>query len=133
MKRREFLEKGGCAAAGIVASPLVQRAQDTPRPVIWKKYAIEIEVIEGPKEGCANHKVGQKFKYPEDRGKMCEWLLDSMNGAIRVLEFGGTMPWTYEGTSYQKVIDLNGVTTEYIRCPDPSRSGIVVKITRTSL
>jgi hypothetical protein len=78
-------------------------------------------------------KVGEKFRYPEDRGKICEWLLDSMNGAIRVLEFGGTMPWTYEGTPYQKVIDRNGVTTEYIRCPDPSKSGIVVKITRTSL
>ncbi len=133
MKRREFLGKGGCGAAGLVVAPLGLDAQDIPKPVVWKKFAIEIEVIEGPKQGCANHKVGQKFKYPQDRGKMCEWLLDSMNAAIRVLEFGGTMPWTYEGTPYQKIINLDGITTEYIRCPDPSKSGIVVKITRASL
>jgi hypothetical protein len=63
---------------------------------------------------------------------MCRWLLDSMNGAMRVLESGGTMPWLHEGTPYTKVIDLDGVTTEFIRCRDPTDSGIVVKITRTA-
>jgi uncharacterized repeat protein (TIGR04076 family) len=133
MKRREFLGQTSFGVAGIVASPLVPDAQNAPRPVEWKRYDIEIEVIEAPKEGCANHQLGQKFKYPKDRGRMCEWLLDSMNGAIRVLEYGGTLPWGYEGTPYQKVINLNGVTTEYIRCPDPTKSGIVVKITRTAI
>jgi hypothetical protein len=55
--------------------------------------------------------------------------MDSMNGAIRVLEYGGTLPWLYKGTPYEKVIDPNGITTEFIRCPDPSRV-IVAKITR---
>ncbi|MBP1636376.1 MAG: hypothetical protein H6Q10_2950 [Acidobacteria bacterium] len=64
---------------------------------------------------------------------MCSWLLDSMSGAVRVLEYGGTMPWLYEGTPYQKVIDPEGVTTEFIRCPDPTASGVVVKITRTKV
>ena len=96
-----------------------------------KLFAIEIEVVEGPNSVC--HKVGEKFKYPEDRGKLCPWLLDSMSGFIRVLEYGGTLPWRYEGTPYQKEIDLNGVTTEYVRCPDPTSDGIVVKITRTRL
>jgi hypothetical protein len=41
------------------------------------------------------------------------------------------MPWLYEGTPYKKVIDPDGVTTEFIRCPDPTDSGVVVKITRT--
>jgi hypothetical protein len=50
---------------------------------------------------------------------------------IRALESGGTLPWEYKGTPYEKVIDPDGVTTEYVRCPDPTASGIVMKITRT--
>ena len=75
----------------------------------------------------------QKFRYPEDLGKMCPWLMDSVTGMIRALENGGTLPWKYRGTPYEKVIDLDGVTTEYVRCPDPTASGIVIKITRTCL
>ncbi|MCP3925147.1 MAG: TIGR04076 family protein [Desulfobacterales bacterium] len=96
-----------------------------------KKYRFEIEVVEGDKSTC--HKIGDKFEYPQDRGLICPWLLDSMTGFIRVLEFGGTLPWKYEGTPYEKEIDPDGVTTEFVRCPDPSDVGIVVKITRTIL
>jgi uncharacterized repeat protein (TIGR04076 family) len=78
---------------------------------------------------CQPHQAGQKFAFPEEKGKICNWLMDSMNGALRVLEYGGTMPWLYEGTPYQKVIDPNGLTTEFIRCPDPSRV-VVAKISR---
>jgi len=53
-----------------------------------------------------------------------------MSTSLRVLQYGGTMPWLYEGTPYQKVIDPDGVTTEFIRCPDPT-SQLVAKITRT--
>jgi hypothetical protein len=56
-----------------------------------------------------------------------------MSGMIRVLEYGGTLPWDYKGTPYEKQIDPDGVTTEFVRCPDPSSAGIVVKITRTRL
>jgi len=28
---------------------------------------------------------------------------------------------------------IPGVTTEFVRCPDPTASGIVIKITRTAL
>jgi uncharacterized repeat protein (TIGR04076 family) len=97
-----------------------------------RRYQIGIEVVEC-KGKCVQHNLGEKFLYPVDRGRICPWLLDSMNGAIRVLEFGGTMPWLYEGTPYKKVIDPDGVTTEFIRCPDPTDSGIVVKITRTKV
>ena len=83
--------------------------------------------------GETPYQVGQKFRYPDDLGLLCPWLVDSLTGMIRVLEHGGTLYWKYEGTPYQKLIDPDGVTTEYVRCPDPSKSGIVIKITRTAL
>ena len=117
-----------------------------------KDYVIELEIFEGNagqlrtdgtypdivKEGiCAwmygRLQVGQKFRYPDDLGEMCPWLADSMTGMIRVLEHGGTLSWKYKGTPYEKVIDPDGVTTEFVRCPDPTASGIVIKITRTAL
>jgi uncharacterized repeat protein (TIGR04076 family) len=115
-------------------------------------YKIELEIFEGnagkfshegkhpdfAREGvCAwmygRLKVGQKFRYPEDLGEMCPWLMDSLTGMIRALEHGGELRWKYRGTPYEKVIDPEGVTTEYVRCPDPTASGIVVKITRTAI
>jgi hypothetical protein len=81
MRRREFFGRSGSGAAGLVAAPLVLGAQDVPGLVAWKRYAIEIEVIEGPPDGCAQHNFGEKFRYPEDSGKICERLLDSEIGA----------------------------------------------------
>jgi hypothetical protein len=52
---------------------------------------------------------------------------------LRALENGGTLPWKYRGTPYEKAIDPDEVTTEFARCPDPTASGIVIKITRTAL
>ena len=89
---------------------------------------IELEIFES---GCSRHKVGQKFRYPEDIGNMCNWLLDSARVMIRVLEYDGKLPWSYEGTPYEKIIDKDGVTTEFIRCPDPTSAGVVLKITAT--
>jgi hypothetical protein len=65
MKRREFLEKAGCGAAGLAAAPLSGVSGQSKEPMVIRRF------------------------------------------------------------------DLEGVTTEYIRCPDPSKAGIVVKITRT--
>jgi len=117
-----------------------------------KQYMIELEIFEGnpgqlrtdgtypdfAKEGiCAwmygRLAVGKKFRYPDELGEMCPWLLDSLTGMVRALENGGTLPWKYRGTAYEKAIDPDGVTTEFVRCPDPTESGIVVKITRTVL
>ena len=116
-----------------------------------KEYQIELEIFEGnagefhtdgtypdfAKEGvCAwmygRLQVGQKFRYPDDMGQLCPWLSDSLTGMIRVLEHGGTLPWRYRGTPYEKAIDPDGVTTEFVRCPDPTAS-VVIKITRTAL
>lgn len=121
-------------------------------------YMIEIEIYEGQggqlqKEGneiiypdlenegiCAwmyrgdgehSYQQGQRFTYPDDVGKICPWLMDSMNGFIRALRYGGTLGWDYEGTPYEKVIDPQGITTEFVRCPDPTNSGVVAKIIRT--
>lgn len=94
-------------------------------------YEVTIEIFEG--ENCDHHVIGQKFKYPEEIGAICPWLLDSINGMVRVLQFGGTLPWKYQNTEYEKEIENDGVTTEYVRCPDPTSAGIVAKITRTKL
>lgn len=94
-------------------------------------YEIEIEIFKG--EGCDHHQLGEKFRYPDDIGNICPWLLDSINSMIRVLQFGGTLPWKYKDTEYEKMLDSDGVTTEFVRCPDPTDSGVVVKITRRML
>jgi hypothetical protein len=39
---------------------------------------------------------------------------------MRVLQFGGLLPWKYKDTEYEKMLDPDGITTEFIRCPDPT-------------
>ncbi len=95
-----------------------------------RKYAFLLEIFES---GCPYHKVGDKFYYPDDKAKICSWLLDSANAMIRVLEYDGKLPWTYSGTPYEKVINSKGITTEFIRCPDPTSAGVVLKIIRENL
>ena len=94
-------------------------------------YEIEIEIFKG--EGCDHHRLGEKFRYPEDIGNICPWLMDSINSMVRVLQFSGTLPWKYKDTEYEKVLDSDGITTEFIRCPDPTDAGVVAKITRRKL
>lgn len=93
-------------------------------------YIITLEIFES---SCDLHKVGEKFRYPEDIGRLCPWLLDSVSSMAKVLQFGGTLPWKYSGTLYEKEISPETVTTEFVRCPDPTSAGVVVKITRTKL
>ncbi|NHJ48996.1 MAG: hypothetical protein FK733_14515 [Asgard group archaeon] len=95
-----------------------------------KKYKFELEIYES---GCPYHKKGDALNYPEDKAKICSWLLDSASTMIRILEYDGRLPWTYSKTPYAKVIDKKGVTTEFVRCPDPTSAGVVLKITRTKL
>ena len=129
-------------------------------PVPGDKYKIEIEIFEGnggqlKKEGdeiiypdfaqegiCywmyrgdgeQSYRVGKRFSYPKDKGKICPWLLDSLRGVIDKLSAGQTLDWYYKNTPYEKVIDPEGVTTEFVRCIDPTASGIVVKVIRTRL
>jgi len=113
-------------------------------------YLIEVEIFESRGESSqlgqsspdlikkgiypwmsGSYAVGQKFRYPDDVGLLCTWLVDSLTGFIRVFENGGLLPWNYLGTPYKKVIDPEGMTTECVRCSAPTASGIVVKVTRT--
>ena len=95
------------------------------------KYEIEIEIVKG--KSCDHHRQGDTYRYPEDIGKICPWLLDSVNSMVRVLQFGGCLPWKYVNTEYEKIIEADGITTEFIRCPDPTEVGVVAKITRKKL
>jgi uncharacterized repeat protein (TIGR04076 family) len=133
MRRRDFLGTSGCGMAAFLAvqgmPAAMEAGQEQQASSKRKKYQLEIEIHEArPDTWC--HKKGDKFAYPQDIGKICPWLLSSMHDFLRVLEFGGTLSWKYEGTPYEKVIDPDGVTTEYVRCPDPT-SNLVAKITRT--
>lgn len=97
-------------------------------PLATKKYKFKLEIFES---GCPYHKKGDTFDYPDDKGKICSWLLDSANTMIRILEYDGRLPWSYSGTPYEKKIDPKGITTEFVRCPDPTSAGVVLKIIRT--
>jgi uncharacterized repeat protein (TIGR04076 family) len=143
MKRRDFLGKSSCGMAAFLAAQSLQAGQEAgqeelpkqqqapPPPPKRKRYELEIEIYEArPDTWC--HKKGDKFAYPQDIGKICPWLLASLHDFLRLLENGVTLPWKYEGTPYEKVIDPEGVTTEYVRCPDPT-SNLVAKITRTAM
>ena len=129
MKRRDFLGKSGCGIAGFMAAPMMFDSVPLGGQTKKKKYKIDIEIYEAREDSWC-HKKGDKFQYPKDIGKICPWLLASMHDFIRLLENGVTLPWKYEDTPYEKVIDPDGVTTEYVRCPDPT-ADFVAKITRT--
>jgi uncharacterized repeat protein (TIGR04076 family) len=136
MQRRIFMEKAGCGLVGMAAgAPLLAgsgQQQAVPAAAVPEKprrYKIEIEIFEArPDSWC--HKKGDTFAYPADMAKLCPWLQASMHDFIILLQKGVTLPWKYENTPYEKVIDPMGVTTEFIRCPDPT-SNLVAKIIRT--
>jgi hypothetical protein len=58
-------------------------------------------------------------------------LTSSLDPIIQKLRFGDNLGWRYSDTPYEKEIDLNGITTEFVRCIDPTASGCVVKVIRT--
>jgi len=141
MERREFLEKSGCCLTGLAAGPLstdqeasqtqqAQPPQTTPPPKP-ARYKFDIEIFEARADTWC-HKKGEKFEYPKDMAKICPWLMSCMHDFLIVLQSGANLNWKYAGTPYEKVIDAQGVTTEFIRCPDPT-SNLVAKITRTKI
>ncbi len=133
MLRRELLWCGGCGATELIAATA---QQDPTKPQVVKlqpRYKFQIEVVAPRQSLCHAHRFGERFAYPEDLGKICPWLFDSMSGILRAMEWGAVFPWDYDGTPYKKVSDPNGVCTEFVHCPDPTANGIVVKITRRTL
>ncbi len=130
MKRRDFLKKTSCGAAGFAVPSLAQASDEEKEGIIVRRYDMEIEVVEvGAKTRC--HKKGEKFTWPKDMGNLCHWLASALDPVVTSLAGGAIYPWLYKDTPYEKVIDPEGVTTEYIRCPDPTEAGIVVKLIRT--
>lgn len=129
MKRRKFLSKSGCALAGMAAASGLMENALNAQSQKQRKYKIEIQIYEAREDSWC-HKKGDRFKYPDDIGKICPWLLSSMHDFIILLQRGVTLPWKYSGTPYEKVIDPDDLTTEFVRCPDPT-ADLVAKITRT--
>jgi uncharacterized repeat protein (TIGR04076 family) len=128
MERRNFICKTGCGLAGMVTLPTILTAEEQSSR---NRYKIDIEIYEA-REDTWCHKKGETFTYPQDWGKLCPWLRASMIEFIRLLEHGVTLSWKYENTPYEKVIDPDGITTEYVRCPDPT-AHLVAKIIRTRM
>jgi uncharacterized repeat protein (TIGR04076 family) len=134
MKRRDFLGSAGCSLVGMMSASnallAVEKEKLAPPPPlpIRARYKIDIEIFEARTDSWC-HKKGDKFSYPDDSAKLCPWLLSSMRDFLLLLQNGVTLPWDYKGTPYEKIIDANGVTTEFVRCPDPT-SNLVAKITR---
>jgi len=56
---------------------------------------------------------------------------DVIQGFIEISGEFKTQDWSFDWST--EVIDPEGVTTEFIRCPDPTDSGVVAKITRTAV
>ncbi|MCK5692864.1 MAG: TIGR04076 family protein [Bacteroidales bacterium] len=134
MDRKDFLKKSGCGMLCFSAAPLLVQsanAQGSLPAQERKHFKIDLEIYEA-REDTWCHKKGDKFEYPADIGKICPWLLSSMHDFIRLLQHDVTLSWKYEGTPYEKVLNENGITTEYVRCPDPT-GDLVAKITRTEL
>lgn len=116
------------------AAPLLVSGGDAQHAAVpqgRKRFKIDIEIYEAREDSWC-HKKGEKFEYPADMDKLCPWLLASMHDFIRLLQHDVTLGWKYEGTPYEKVLNENGITTEFVRCPDPT-GDLVAKIIRTEV
>ena len=87
------------------------------------KYQVLIEITQILEEGnCpAGHVVGEKFIYPEDRGKICAAAFNAIYPYVRVLESGGSYPYFKDDGNSHKAC-----------CPDYKRP-VVFKMTRTEI
>lgn len=130
MKRRDFIGKTGCGFAGLVAAPVMLSPSILEGQENNRRYKIEIEIYEAREDTWCHHK-GDRFVYPDEWGKICPWLRGSLNDFVRALELGVTLGWKYPAP-YEKVIDPDGITTEFVRCPDPT-ADLVAKIIRTKV
>ena len=83
------------------------------------KYKVSIEIVDILGEGkCPmEHQIGEKFEYPEDRGKICPSAFNSIYPYIRVMDSGGSYPWFDEPSAHS------------FCCPDYKRP-VVFKISR---
>lgn len=106
MKRREFLERVGCGAAGFAAAPIDLNSSAESESQEPRRYQYEIEIFEA-REDTWCHKKGDRFRYPDDYGQLCTWLRGSMDKFLAAMEQGGELWWRYEGTPYELVSSLH--------------------------
>ncbi|MFA9496429.1 MAG: TIGR04076 family protein [Candidatus Bathyarchaeota archaeon] len=80
---------------------------------------VSIEITNILEEGTCpvGHKIGEKFSYPEDIGKLCPAALNSIYPLIGVMESGGSKPYFDEPNAHSAC------------CPDYKRP-VVFKISR---
>ncbi len=80
---------------------------------------VSIEITDILEEGVcpAGHKIGEKFEYPEDMGKICPAAFNSIYPYIRMIGSGGSMPFFDEPNAHSAC------------CPDYKRP-VVFKISR---
>lgn len=60
--------------------------------------------------GEKSYNQGQRFKFPEEMGSLCSWMIESINSVVKVLAYDGLLPWTYDNTPDKKETDEDGVT-----------------------
>ena len=65
MERRKFLGKSGCGLAALMAAPISLDSNASGGQANRRRYQIEVEIYENKKNRQC-HKVGEKFKYPDD-------------------------------------------------------------------
>ncbi|MFX1251430.1 MAG: TIGR04076 family protein [Promethearchaeota archaeon] len=76
-----------------------------------------VNILEGGK--CpVNHQIGDKFSFPEDKGKICPYALMTLSPYSLALQSGGSFPWEENPDSLT------------LCCPDYNNP-VVFKITRT--
>ena len=81
-------------------------------------------------DGTNSYQEGQVFDYPQDSDKLCPWLIQDIHQVYQIIRFGGKLGWDYKNTEFEKVFNKKGVTTEYLRCIDPTNSGIVIELSK---
>ena len=66
------------------------------------KYKVSIEIVDilGDGKCPIRHRIGDKFEYPEDKGKICSSAFNSIYPYIRVMESGGSYPWFEETNAH---------------------------------
>ena len=77
---------------------------------------IIITIVEQSGFCDAGHKKGQEFIYEGKLPDICPAAWDALYPYVRVLQFGGNLPWEKEGEAY-------------VACPD-HRNPVVFKLER---
>ena len=86
------------------------------------RYKVSLEIVDILGDGnCpVKHQIGEKFEYPDDRGKICAAAFHSIYPYIRIMESGGEFPW----------FDKPNAHSAY--CPDYKRP-VVFKVSRVKV